>query len=64
MAVKNSVNGIGSVGIALRHDNGLVFSSGGHIASARDYGLTEEYITPYTPQENGLYERFIRTTAS
>ena len=48
-------------GLALRHDNGLVFGSRGYIASARDYGLTQEYITPYTPQENGLCERFIRT---
>ena len=48
-------------GLVLRHDNGLVFGSRGYIASARDYGLTQEYITPYTPQENGLCERFIRT---
>ncbi len=48
-------------GLLLRHDNGLVFGSRGYIASARDYGLTQEYITPYTPPENGLCERFIRT---
>lgn len=29
-------------------------------ATAR-YGLTQEYITPYTPQQNGLCERFIKT---
>lgn len=28
---------------------------------ARDYGSEQEYITPYTPQQNGLCERFIRT---
>ena len=27
----------------------------------RDYGLTQEYIAPYTPEQNGLCERFIRT---
>ncbi|MFZ4575800.1 MAG: IS3 family transposase [Phycisphaerales bacterium] len=48
-------------GLVLRHDNGLVFGSRGYVASVRDYGLTQEYITPYTPQENGLCERFIRT---
>ncbi len=29
--------------------------------AARDYGLKQEYITPYTPQQNGLCERFIRS---
>ena len=31
------------------------------MATARHYSLTQEFITPYTPQENGLCERFIRT---
>ena len=48
-------------GLVLRHDNGLVFGSRAYTAAARDYGLRQEYITPYTPQENGLCERFIRT---
>lgn len=48
-------------GLVLRHDNGLVFGSRGYIATVGDYGLTQEYITPYTPEENGLCERFIRT---
>ena len=26
-----------------------------------DYGLRQEYITPYTPQQNGLCECFIKT---
>jgi len=51
----------GPPGLILRHDNGLVFGSRGYIATAKDYGLTQEYITPYTPEENGLCERFIRT---
>lgn len=48
-------------GLVLRHDNGLVFGSRGYTATVGDYGLTQEYITPYTPEENGLCERFIRT---
>lgn len=48
-------------GMLLRHDNGLVFGSRRYRAVVADYGLTQEYITPYTPQQNGLCERFIRT---
>ena len=48
-------------GLTLRHDNGLVFGSKAYRALVRDYGLTQEYIAPYTPEQNGLCERFIRT---
>ena len=48
-------------GMLLRHDNGLVFGSRQYRAVVRDYGLRQEYITPYTPQQNGLCERFIKT---
>jgi putative transposase len=48
-------------GLTLRHDNGLVFGSRLYRALARDYGLKQEYITPYTPQQNGLCERFNRS---
>jgi putative transposase len=48
-------------GMKLRHDNGLVFGSRQYVALARDYGLTQEYIAPHTPEQNGLCERFIRT---
>ena len=27
----------------------------------RAYGLDQEFITPYTPEQNGLVERFIRS---
>jgi len=45
----------------LRHDNGLVFGSKLYRVTAKDYGLTQEFVTPYTPEENGLCERLIRT---
>lgn len=48
-------------GMLLRHDNGLVFGSRQYRAVVSDYGLKQEYITPYTPQQNGLCERFIKT---
>ena len=48
-------------GMLLRHDNGLVFGSRRYRAVVKDYRLTQEYITPYTPQQNGLCERFIKT---
>lgn len=48
-------------GMLLRHDNGLVFGSRQYRAVVKDYGLHQEYITPYTPQQNGLCERFIKT---
>lgn len=48
-------------GLRLRHDNGLVFGSRAYRALVREYGLAQEYIAPYTPEQNGLCERFIRT---
>ena len=44
-----------------RYHNGLVFGSQRYVAAANNYGLKQEYITPYTPQENGMCERLIRT---
>lgn len=26
----------------------------------RDYGLPQEFVTPYTPEQNGMIERFFR----
>jgi putative transposase len=49
------------LGLRLRRDNGLVFGSRAYRALVRDYGLTQEFIAPYTPEQNGLCERFIRT---
>jgi transposase-like protein len=49
------------LGMLLRHDNGRVFGSRQYRAVITDYGLKQEYITPYTPQQNGLCESFIKT---
>jgi len=51
----------GPDGLALRHDNGLVFGSKLYRGLCREYNLSQEFITPYTPEENGLAERFIRS---
>lgn len=45
----------------LRSDNGLVFCSRHYRALVRSYGLQQEFITPYTPEQNGIVERVIRT---
>ncbi|WP_408033340.1 transposase [Thermodesulfatator autotrophicus] len=47
--------------LVLRSDNGLVFTLKRYTATAKAYGLSQEFITPYTPEQNGLVERFIRT---
>lgn len=48
-------------GLALRHDNGLVFGSRQYRALCREYRINQEYTAPYTPEQNGLCERFIRS---
>ena len=45
----------------VRSDNGLIFQSRRFRAACRDYGLKQEFITPYTPEQNGLVERFFRS---
>lgn len=47
--------------LVLRSDNGLVFTSRRYTTTVSAYGLTQEFITPYTPEQNGLVERFIRS---
>jgi putative transposase len=44
----------------LRSDNGLVFTSRSYTALVRSYGLRQEFITPYCPEQNGMVERVIR----
>ncbi len=45
----------------LRSDKGLIFQSRRFRQACRDYRLAQEFITPYTPQQNGLIERFFRS---
>jgi len=45
----------------LRSDNSLVFTSRSYTALVRGYGLRQEFITPYSPEQNGMVERVIRT---
>jgi putative transposase len=50
-----------SPALLLRSDNELVFGAKTFVAVARRYGLSQEYITPYTPEQNGMIERFFLT---
>lgn len=45
----------------LRSDNGLVFTSRSYTSLVKSYGLQQEFITPYCPEQNGMIERVIRT---
>jgi putative transposase len=45
----------------LRSDNGLIFQSRRFRQACRDYRLAQEFITPYTPEQNGIIERFFRS---
>lgn len=45
----------------VRSDNGLVFTSRRFRAALHDYRLPQEFITPYTPEQNGVIERFFRS---
>ena len=47
--------------IILRSDNGLVFTSKSFTKTVKDYNFKQEFITPYTPEQNGMIERFFRT---
>jgi putative transposase len=45
----------------LRSDNGRVFTSRSYTALVRSYRLRQEFITPHSPEQNGMVERVIRT---
>ena len=45
----------------LRSDNGLSFQSRRFRQACRDDRLQQEFITPYTPEQNGMIERFFRS---
>ena len=51
----------GNHGLVIRSDNGLVFGSKRFHETITKYKLTQEYITPYTPEQNGMIERFFRS---
>lgn len=46
---------------SIRSDNGLIFRSRRFRAACKDYRLRQEFITPYTPEQNGIIERFFRS---
>lgn len=45
----------------IRSDNGLIFQSRRFRDACHFYRLQQEYITPYTPEQNGLIERWFRS---
>jgi putative transposase len=45
----------------LRSDNGLIFQSRRFRLACRDYRLCQEFITPYTTEQNGIIERIFRS---
>lgn len=47
--------------LQLRSDNGLVLMLRNYTALVRGYGLSQEFITPYCPQQNGMVEHVICT---
>lgn len=60
------INRFGTLGrvpapFLLRSDNGLVFTSRNYTRLVRSYGLRQEFITPHSPEQNGMIERVIRT---
>jgi putative transposase len=42
----------------VRSDNGLILTARRFSAACRDYRLRQEFIAPYTPEQNGMIERF------
>jgi len=45
----------------VKSDNGLILQSRRSRAACLDYRLQQEFITPYTPEQNGMIERFFRS---
>jgi putative transposase len=45
----------------IRSDNGLIFQSRRFRDACRFYRLPQEFITPYTPEQNGVIERWFRS---
>ena len=47
--------------LILRSDNGLIFGAKNFTDVVKRFKVQQEYITPYTPEQNGMIERFFRT---
>jgi putative transposase len=45
----------------LPYDRPIAVSKIGSTSACRDYRLRQEFIIPYTPEQNGLVERFFRS---
>jgi putative transposase len=45
----------------IRSDKGLIFQSRRFRKACRFYRLKQEHITPHTPEQNGMIERFFRS---
>lgn len=43
----------------IRSDNGLIFTARRFRAACRDYRLRQEFITPYTPEQNGMIQALL-----
>jgi len=51
----------GDAGVILRSDNALVFASELYRKQVAEYGLSQEFILPHTPEQNGVAESFMGT---
>jgi len=51
----------GDAGVMVRSDNGLVFASRKYRTLLASYGLTQEFIHPHTPEQNGVIEAYHKT---
>ena len=47
----------------IRSDSRLLFTARRFRAACRDYRLSQESVTTYTPEQNGMIERFFRNQA-
>jgi len=48
-------------GVIVRSDNGLVFASRRYRKLVAAYGLSQEFIHPHTPEQNGIVEAYHKT---
>jgi len=47
--------------LILRSYNGLIILAKSYWMTVKDYGLSQKFITPYAPEQNGVVERVFRT---